>query len=107
MADRIRRTRAIVEHVIHSSIAADKLILFKRANQAIERFDGNRVPLDRSFQSNEDGMRSGSGIHRFELAAPPSEQTQALFAIADFVPKIIRPATICIDVVEILMQALW
>jgi hypothetical protein len=45
-------------------------------------------------------------VHGLEFATPPAEKSNALSRVADFISKVVSPAAKCIEVVEILVEAL-
>ncbi len=47
-----------------------------------------------------------AGVGVMQQASPPGEQSQAFLRVADLVAQVVGPAAECVDVVEILVQAL-
>src|SRR5437764_1380762 len=64
------------------------------------------MPLGGAAQCDENWMLRAPRIHPLQLAPPPREQAQALLRVSDLIAQIVSPAAECINVVEILMQAL-
>src|SRR5581483_3128868 len=106
MPNRICGIHAISKHVRKRLIAGGSLILLERANQTIKRLNGNIMSSNRVFESDKHRMGNLAAIHALKLTAPPSEQAQTLFGVADLIAKVVGPAAERIDVVEVLMQFL-
>ena len=64
------------------------------------------MPRGGALKSHENGMPDPARVHALELAAPPAEKAQTLPRVADLIAQIISPAAKCVDVVEVLMEAL-
>ncbi len=98
------RIHAIAEHGIPVRIALDDLILTESLQEVGKGLLGNIFRDDRLAERHKDRMRWFPFVTCIQLALPPIEQFQRAGRVANFVTKIIRPAAIRVDIVEILVQ---
>ena len=106
MPDGIRGIDAIIEHVVPGSIAADSLVLAKRAEQIRKRLERNVLRENCFPERDQHGMRRRSArfIDRAKLVFPGVEQFQSPRVVRYLIAQIVRPATVSVDVIKVLME---
>src|SRR5579863_2896325 len=99
-ADWIRRIAAVAEQILPGSITVDRLVLPESREQIVERLCGNIELTNGWRERHKHGMTRPAFITEIQLALPPVEQLQRTRRIRNFVPKVIRPATIGVNVIK-------
>ena len=105
-ADGICRIDAVADHGVPRRVTPDGLILTECFEKIGERLLGDIFGHDRFAQRNEYRVRRTTVVAGVQLCFPPVEQFQRAPGIRYFVPEIVSPATVGINVVEMLMQGL-
>ncbi len=102
----ICRIYAITEDGLPVRITLDGLILTESFQEVRERLPGNIFCDYRLAQRDEHRMGWLAFVASIQLMFPPGEQFQRARRIGNFVAKIVGPAAVGVDVVEMLMQGL-
>src|SRR5215831_20819045 len=106
MTYRICRVLAVSQQVIKTRIMRNDLVLPKSLQQIGKLMLRNAEFAYRLTQRDEYRMPWLAVIALCQLSFPLVEQQEGLLLVADLIAQVIRDSTICIHVVEMLMQML-
>ena len=102
-ANGIRRIDTVVENGLPGGIALDDLIVPKCLQEISKGLPGNIFCRDCFAKRDKHSVRWMALVAGVQFLLPPIEQFQRPLRVRDFIAKIIGPATIRVQIVEVLV----
>src|SRR5690348_1580180 len=104
-ADRIRGVAAISDDIVPGFVAMNGLVLTKSAKQIAERLDRNFELARGRGKGHQNRMGGRAAEGALDFLVPGIEKLGGAPGVGDFVAKIVGPAAVSIDIVEMPVKA--